>query len=164
MKTLFGLLSELPLFHELGPEQIQRLADSARYRRFRAQELLFHDGDLANRFYVLLEGEVALEALDENGRCVQFQTAGAGGLLGWSWMFSNSLHPLQARALKPTEAVYFLGDRLRQLCDEDHDLGYHLFRQVAEVMMQRLQSTRQLVLEHHPMAWVERTDWRPGEH
>jgi CRP/FNR family transcriptional regulator, cyclic AMP receptor protein len=164
MKTMFGLLSEQALFQHLSQEQIQHLADSARYRRFRAQELVFHDGNLANRFYVILEGEVVLEAQDEQGKRVPFQTAGAGGLLGWSWMFSNSLHRLQARALQPTETIYFLGDRLRQLCDEDHDLGYHLFRQVADVMMQRLQATRQLVLEQGPLEMAASADWRPGDH
>ena len=133
-------------------DQIRALADNARYRRFRANELIFHDGNLADRFYVVLEGEVALEAPDGDGHPVRLQIAEPGELLGWSWMFSNSLRQLQARALGPTEVIYFLGGRLQQQCEQDPQLGYQLFRRVAEVMMQRLQATRQLLLEQHPLA------------
>jgi CRP-like cAMP-binding protein len=158
------ILTGQAFFKDLTADQIHTLAENAKYRRFRANELVFHDGNLANRFYVVVNGKVALEALSGEGHPVRFQTAEPGELLGWSWMFSGYIRQLQARALEPTEVIYFCGDRLRQQCDQDHDLGYELFRRVAEVMMQRLQAMRQLLLEHPPLALAESSEWRPGEH
>jgi CRP-like cAMP-binding protein len=163
MRTICDILSGQAFFKELTADQIGTLSDNAKYRRFRTNELVFHQGNLANRFYVLVNGKVVLEATGGDGRLVRYQTAGAGELLGWSWMFSASMKQLQARALEPTEAIYFCGDSLRQLCDKDHDLGYELFRRVAEVMMQRLQAPRQLLLEQPLPAPAEDSEWRPGE-
>jgi CRP/FNR family transcriptional regulator, cyclic AMP receptor protein len=163
MRTICDILSGQAFFKDLTAEQMSRLSENAKYRRFRANELVFHHGNLANRFYVLVNGKVALEATAGDGHLVRCQTAGAGELLGWSWMFSSSIRQLQGRALEPTEAIYFCGDSLRQLCDQDHDLGYELFRRVAEVMMQRLQATRQLLLERPLPAPAEDLEWRPGE-
>jgi CRP/FNR family transcriptional regulator, cyclic AMP receptor protein len=164
MKTLTDLLSAQSFFKDLTPEQLQTLADTARYRRFKPGELIFHDGNLANRFYVILEGKVALEAQANNGRLALLQLNQAGDILGWSWMFDERIRKLQARALTPTEVVFFYGDRLRQQCDKDPVLGYELFRRVAEVMMARLQTTRELLLAQPSLIPTETADWRPGEH
>lgn len=165
MRTVSDIITQQAFFKDLTADQIRVLADIAKYRRFRADELVFHDGNLANRFYVVVNGKIALEATSGDGQLLRFQTAGPGDLLGWSWMFSNSLRRLRAKALEPAEVIYFCGETLRQQCDNDHGLGYELFRRVAEVMMQRLQATRQLLLDQPALALAEEgSDWRPGVH
>lgn len=164
MRTLTDILTELDFFKDLTPEQITALAEIARYRRYKAGELIFHHGNLANRFYVVTVGKVALEAPAGHGQAVRLQTMGVGELLGWSWMFSNAISELRARALEETEMIYFCGDTLQQLCDQNTAVGYQLFRRVCEVMMQRLQNTRQLVLEQNPEPVATTLEWRPGDH
>jgi CRP/FNR family cyclic AMP-dependent transcriptional regulator len=78
-------------------------------------------------------------------------------------MFSSYIWHLHARAVEPTEAILFYGTRFRELCETDHDLGYEVFRRVAEVMMQRLQTTRRLLLEQHCPDLEASSDWRPGQ-
>jgi CRP-like cAMP-binding protein len=149
MKTLYDIITEQAVFRGLSAEHLRQLADNAMQTRFKADELIFREGDVANRFYLIVAGKVALEAPDSNGRIVWLQTIGNSELLGWSWMFSPYIWHLHARAVEPTEAIFFYGTRLRELCETDHDLGYEVFRRVAEVMMQRLQTTRRLLLEQH---------------
>lgn len=132
--------------------------------RFKADELIFREGDVANRFYLIVAGKVALESPDSNGRVVLLQTVGNSELLGWSWMFSSYIWHLHARAVEPTEAIFFYGTRLRELCETDHGLGYEMFKRVAEVMMQRLQRTRGLLLKQHCPELTTISDWRPGQH
>ena len=60
--------------------------------------------------------------------------------------------------------IYLCGEPLRQQCEQDHHLGYHLFRHIAAVMAQRLQATRQLLLEQRPLALADAYEWQPGEH
>lgn len=140
------LITAQPFFADLAPGQIRTLADNARYRRVKPGELMFRDGNLANRFFVLLQGEVALESPAEDGRVTRLQTVKAGETLGWSWMFSHDLPKLSARALEATEVVYFRGEFLDAQCEQDPALGYRLFRRVAERTTQRLQATRERLL------------------
>ncbi len=164
MRTMHDIISEQAFFKDFSADQIDALAENARYRRFRANELVFHHGNLADRFYVVVKGTVALEAPADDGHPVRLQIAASGELLGWSWMFSNNVGQWLGRTLEPTEVIYFCGDRLRQQCEQDPQLGYQLFRRVAEVMMQRLQATRQLLFEQHTLALAEGRDWQPGKH
>jgi hypothetical protein len=49
--------------------------------------------------------------------------------------------------VEPTEAVFFYGTRLREQCEDDHDLGYELMKRMASVIIHRLQATRRHLLE-----------------
>jgi CRP-like cAMP-binding protein len=148
VKTIFDIIAEQAFFRGLSQEHLRTLADSAMQTWFEAGELIFHDGDLANRFYLIVEGKVALESSVKNGDAVALQTLASGDLLGWSWLFSPYVWRLHARALEPTEALFFYGTRLREQCEANHDLGYELYRRISEVMMQRLQIARGRFLDH----------------
>lgn len=85
-------------------------------------------------------------------------------MLGWSWMFSPYIWRLRARAIEPTEAIFFYATRLLEQCATDHDLGYEMFKRVAEVMMQRLRTTRQSLMDKHCPELSASSDWRTGQH
>jgi CRP/FNR family cyclic AMP-dependent transcriptional regulator len=162
VKTVYDIIAGQPFFKGLSAKHCRALADNAKQTWFEADELIFRDGDLANRFYLVVDGRIALES-SNNGPSVHLQTIGAGEPLGWSWMFLPYVSLLRARALEPAEAILFYGTRLRERCEKDHDLGYELFRRVAEVMMQRLQTARRLLLEQHCPNVTAGRDWSPGQ-
>ena len=146
MRTIGDLISQQPLFADLSPEQVNALVDAARYRRFRPGELVFRDGNLANRFFIIVHGEVALECPSKEGAVRRLQTVKAGEILGWSWTLADTSPRLSGRAMEPTDVVYFCGSTLRNQCEQDPLLGYRLFSRVAEGVTQRLQATRELLL------------------
>jgi len=161
VKTLFDVISEQAFFRGLSIEHLRLLAENAMETWFEAGELIFHEGDLANRFYLIIEGEVALESSVVTGEAVVLQTLSPGELLGWSWLFSPFIWRLHARAVEPTEAIFFYGTRLREQCELNHDLGYELFKRISEVMMQRLQIARGRFLDHLAECPL-RTGAKPG--
>jgi CRP/FNR family cyclic AMP-dependent transcriptional regulator len=164
VKTVYDLVADQPFFKDWRAGHLRTLAESARQTWFESDELIFREGDIANRLYLIVAGKVVLEASDGHGRVVLLQTVGDAELLGWSWIFSPYIWHLRARALEPTEAIFFYGTRLRELCEKDHELGYEMFKRVAEVMMQRLHTTRRLLLEQHCPDLEASSDWRPGQH
>ena len=140
------LLAAQPFFKGLSAPQIELLADNAMPAEFKAGELIFKESSPANRFYILLSGEVALESpcpkCDDERGTVLIETVGAGSVLGWSWLFPPYYSHFDARAVSPVKTIFFYGTRLREQCESDHDLGYELMRRVAAVFIERLQATR----------------------
>jgi CRP-like cAMP-binding protein len=51
-----------------------------------------------------------------------------------------------ARAVEPTEVIFFYGTILREYCERDPSLGYELFKRMSAVMVKRLQGARQRML------------------
>lgn len=146
-EALYNLIAQQTFFKGLSPHQLQLLTDSAMIMQFKKGQSIFEAGSPANRFYLILEGKVLLESeVKERGR-VPIQTLGPGDDLGWSWLFPPYYLHLSARALEPTQAIFFYGTRLREQCEQDHDLGYELMKRVAEVTVRSFQATQQKLAE-----------------
>jgi len=142
-----AIVASHPFLKDLDPHQQRILADCAMEKTFEADELIFREGDPANRFYLILEGKVALESyVKERGR-VEIQTIASNDVLGWSWLLPPYYWQFDARAVEPTKAIFFYATPLRDEAEEDHELGYQLYKRISAVMLKRLQATRRRLLE-----------------
>ena len=148
-RELAGVISEHPFLRGLAEQHQQVLVDCAMLQEFSAGDVIFREGDIANRFYLIREGKVVLEAPDRDRQPVVIQTIGAGEVLGWSWLFPPYYWHFDARAVENTKAIFFYGTRLRERCDEDPQLGYELMKRMADVVIKRLQATRIQLLDEH---------------
>jgi CRP-like cAMP-binding protein len=144
--ALETVISEHPFLRGLKPEHLHLLAQNSMRMRYDTGEIIFREGDPANRFYLIERGQVSLESHRQDETPVQVQTIGPGDVLGWSWLFPPYYWHFDARALEPTTAIFFYGTRLREACKEDHDLGYELMKRMTQVVIQRLQATRKQLL------------------
>ena len=133
----------------MEPQYIKVLTDCAMAKDFAAGDYLFRQGEFANRFYLIEQGTIVLEALDRGRRAVAIEEVGAGKLVGWSWLFPPYLWHFDARATEPTTALFFYGTILRECCAKDPSLGYELFKRMSQVMVERLQAARARVLARH---------------
>jgi CRP-like cAMP-binding protein len=141
VETVQRLVSTHPFLEGMSPHQLRLLADCARFAHFTANEVIFREGDPANRFYLIQKGSVAVESHVLGKPRALIQTVGAGDILGWSWLFPPYFWHFDARALELTEAIFIYATPLREECESDHELGYELMKRLAAVMMKRLQAT-----------------------
>ena len=142
-----ALMAGHALFEGLAPQYLALLKDAAMLKEFAAGEVIFREGDPANRFYLILDGEVALEDPAPEGKPVLLQTIGADDVLGWSWLFPPYYWHLDARTTKPTKAMFFYGTWLRDSCERNHDFGYEMMKRMSAVIIKRLQATRKKLAE-----------------
>ena len=146
-----ALLAKQPFLKGLPERQLEMLLEDTMPATFQEDEVILTDGGPANRFYLLLSGEVVLEShsseYGDEHKPVSIETIGTGDVLGWSWMFPPYHWHFDARATSPVKAIFFYGTRLRERCEMDHELGFELMKRVAEVVIHRLQATRRRLLE-----------------
>jgi CRP/FNR family transcriptional regulator, cyclic AMP receptor protein len=126
----------------MKPEHVKRLAEVAMFKEFEAGEVIFREGEPANRFYLIRQGKIALESTGNGEAAPLVQFVGEGEALGWSWLFAPYYWHFGARAVEPAKVIFFYGTRLRGQCDEDPAFGYELMRRMAAIVVKRLQITR----------------------
>lgn len=143
-----------PFLAGMNREQLNLLTDCAMVVHFNPGQVIFREGELANRFYLIESGKVILESSGRSGDPVIIDNVSAGDLLGWSWMFPPYVWHFTARAVERTEAIFFYGTILREYCERNHSLGYELFKRMSAVMIKRLQRSREkmLALDAHQTA------------
>ncbi len=141
MEDLHRLLEQHDFLKGLSPAQTQLMVSCVKNLRFREGEILLRAGELADVFYLLRVGRVALE-IDVPGRGVtQMESLGPNDMLGVEWLVSRRVH-LDARALEPVVALAFDGACLRAKMDEDAPLGYALTRRILAETYKRLEHVR----------------------
>ncbi len=134
-------LGHQPFFRGVPWTHLEALAAVAACAKFGPDEVIFQEGEEANRFYLVLSGTVALEAA-AGSRDVPLQTVETGDGLGWSWFFPPYRWQFTARTVTPVEAFFFHAPTLRQRMEDDPALGYAVMKRMAAVLFERLLSTR----------------------
>src|SRR3954470_13834801 len=110
-------IREHPFFKELSPHQYRILGDNAMQAHFSKGEVIFRQGDPANRFYLIQQGKVAIETGPPGTQNRIIQTLSEGEALGWSWLFPPYYWQFGARALEPTDAIFIYATPLREECE-----------------------------------------------
>jgi CRP/FNR family transcriptional regulator, cyclic AMP receptor protein len=147
MKTIDETLRDVGLFQGLSQEALELIAGCGSHATFPVDELLFRAEEPADTFFVLRAGRVALETFVPGRGPVTIDTIEAGDVIGWSWLFPPYRWHFDARALTDLRLTRFDGTCLRGKCESDPRLGYDLMSRFAQVMIDRLQSTRLRLLD-----------------
>jgi CRP/FNR family transcriptional regulator, cyclic AMP receptor protein len=77
-----SLLSGVPVFETLGPEDLARVAEVAVPRRFDPQQVIFREGDESDTCYIVSSGHVRAVREHIDGRTIALAHFGPGDVFG----------------------------------------------------------------------------------
>jgi len=112
-------------------------------------QLLAKEGEEANKFFLIQSGRVSIGIKKPGADVVPVHTVGPGEVVGWSWLVPPHRWKFECRAVQEVKAIAFDGAWLREKCENDHELGYHLTKELLAVVSGRLTATRQELLGIH---------------
>ncbi|MFI6845196.1 cyclic nucleotide-binding domain-containing protein [Kitasatospora sp. NBC_00085] len=136
-----GFLGALP------PGRRDRLAALGHDVSFPAGTRIFEEDGVADRFWVIRSGLVALDVHVPGRRAAVVETLGEGDLLGWSWLFEPYRWHLGAQTRGTVLAAEFDAERVRLACAGDPAFGLAVTHGVAAVIARRLKATRTRLLD-----------------
>jgi len=93
------ILSRLPLFQKLAPEQLAALEPACRQRRLSKGEMLFQKGDPAKGFFVVVFGQIKLAFPSAQGNEKVVEILGPNQSFAEAVMFMDRPYPVFAEAL-----------------------------------------------------------------
>jgi CRP/FNR family transcriptional regulator, cyclic AMP receptor protein len=145
--SIAELVASHPLLAGLPGDAVDQVAGCARNMAYAPGELLLTEGDPATTLFLVRRGRVAIEIHSPHRGPIIIETIGAGGAVGWSWLFPPYRWQFDARALVPVGVVAVDGACLRAKADTDDAMGHQLVTRVAAVLLERLQATRIRLLD-----------------
>ncbi|HNT55832.1 MAG TPA: Crp/Fnr family transcriptional regulator [Anaerolineaceae bacterium] len=141
--NLVSTLQNIPWLMELKLPQIERLAALAQIQHLEQSEVLYNEGERVGCLYILLEGQISVENNIPGQGAVRILVAEALEIVGWSGMTPLvRLRNNSARALTPATLLCFDEEGLRNLCEEDHHIGYLFMRRISNLVARYLLTTR----------------------
>jgi len=156
------ILSRLPLFQELAPEQIGALETACRERRLAKGEMLFQKGDAPKGFFVVVFGQIKLAFPSSQGNEKVVQILGPRQSFGEAVMFMDRPYPVFAEGLVDSLLLHIGSSTVFELLERDPlfarrmlaGLSLRLHSLVHDVETYSLRSSAQRVvgylLQHCP--------------
>lgn len=95
-------LSVLPLFTDLSPPELQRLATGCQLRRLGRGDNVFRVGQPCEEFHVTVVGQIKLFAISPAGQEKVIELIGPGNSFGEALMFTGKPYIVNAQALADT--------------------------------------------------------------
>ena len=151
-EDLSEILKQHPFLAGLSDHHMEILIGCASNAHFKEGSYLIHEGQLANTFFMIRTGRVAVEIDISPRGLLRVQTVGPGDVLGWSWLISPFRWHFSACAVAEVRAAALDGECLRKKCENDHDFGYEMLKRFSQVMEHRLEATRLQLLDMYGTA------------
>jgi CRP-like cAMP-binding protein len=120
------LLGRVPVFEELAPDELGRVADVAVPRRFGAGETVFREGDDSDTCYVVRSGHARAIREHPDGRQITLATFGPGDIFGELAMFEDERRSATVEAVDELEALGIPGLDMRRLLTLHSDIAVKL--------------------------------------
>lgn len=141
MADVDAALREVPLFADLDPEQVKRLAAAAALEEIPDGGLYFSELEAAQGFHLLVSGRVKLFKMAEDGREQTIFIFGPGEPFCLCSVFSDGQIPANLAALEPSRVLVIPPHSLERLVTDDPSL---LLR-ILKVMSRRLKDAMDMI-------------------
>ena len=130
MTTLAGkmVLQRSPLFRDLAPPSIERIATLATQRHFRGGEIVFSQGDPGDALYAVVAGRIRISAGTPDGREISLNIMEPGDTFGEIALLDGGPRTATATATDPTELVSIRRDHFFALLEREPRVALELLK------------------------------------
>jgi CRP-like cAMP-binding protein len=118
-----ALLRAVPVFSDLGQDELARVAEVAVPRQFVAGEVVFREGDESSTCYIVRLGRARAVREHPDGRSITLANFGPGDIFGELAMFDDERRSATIETLEDTEAIAILGGDMRRLLSEHAEIA-----------------------------------------
>jgi CRP/FNR family transcriptional regulator, cyclic AMP receptor protein len=140
-------LSGHEFFSKCSDDVLKFLCENSSAFAIKKGQILFRQGENADKFYVLRNGRIAIQMPAIMGPALEIQTLGKDQILGWSWLISPYKWNFQAVAEEDSELLMFDGTDILARCELEPKFGYELLKKFAALMSMRLDAARQKMMD-----------------
>jgi CRP/FNR family transcriptional regulator len=120
------LLSRIPVFAELGAEDLGRVAQVAVPRSYEGQHVIFREGDDSDTCYIVRSGHARAIRQHSDGRTITLARFGPGDIFGELAMFDDERRSATVEALDDLSTVAIPGSAMRNLLQRHPEIAVKL--------------------------------------
>ena len=141
-QSISEYLSTHEFLYEFSDDALKFLCDYSSTVEIKKGEVLFLEGETADKFYVVRSGRISLQMPAIIGPTLEIQSLDENQILGWSWLISPYKWNFQTKAEEDSELLQFDGVAILARCNEEPKFGYELLKKFAALMSVGLNTAR----------------------
>ena len=141
-------LKKTELFENLNESHLNVILSRSSVESFTEGKTIFHQGEEANRLYVLIQGAVDLTAKAQEQ--IDFMTSKIereGAVFGTASLMEPFRYNVSAICLKPSKVLVIDASFIQKMMEEDPKMGVEMMKKLASIYFNRLNDLRSGVSE-----------------
>lgn len=124
-------LGRSPLFQGILPDELDRLARGMVQRRYRRNEVIFHEGDPGESLHVVVDGRVKITRESMDGEEAIVATLGPGDTFGELVLLDGAVRSATATAVEATDTLTMTRAAFSSLVDGSDPFRWQLLGGIA---------------------------------
>ena len=144
--SVFNSLMNLPMYSSLGEETIRAVSSSYSLNKYQRDEIIFAEGDFADRMYILVSGEVCIFRRMGMGER-KLKSLQQGDWFGEMGLITHEARSASAQAVTDIECLELTSERFTLLLDSDLHYSQHISRVLIERIKHTEESADQYILQ-----------------
>ncbi|MGH9243700.1 MAG: Crp/Fnr family transcriptional regulator [Acidimicrobiales bacterium] len=145
-----GLLEQAPLFSVLHPLDLRMLAGKFHRLRYRRGEMVFREGEPAERLFLIETGTIKLSISSSSGSELLIAVLGTGQIFGELAVIDRGPRAMDARAMEASVVYGLGGDVFWTLLENRPALARRLLELMARRLRRADQTSQDLVFFDAP--------------
>ena len=125
-------LSISPVFAPLSAAKLKVLIESAECARYKADKLLYAEGESRDELIVVLDGELSITR-NVDGQRMHMHALGAGSIVGWS-IVAGRPHSADVRARTDLHVARIPGIEIRALLAKDGTFAMRVIQELGGII------------------------------
>lgn len=147
------LLKQTDIFSSLLPPEIEVIAGSSDFHKYKTDEPVFLQGESGNALYIVESGEIVVQKEDESSRKTNIARFVQGNCFGELDLFTETSRIASAFASKQTRLLVFpkSDTGFIEFLEEHPDLSARILHKILVEMAGRIRSANALIKENSPL-------------
>lgn len=128
-----SILKRAELFRSLDDAQLDRIAQIAHEERYEGEALIFDQGSIGDRMYIVARGQVEVRVRDSLGETYAAVYLGEGQVFGEMALIDEGRRSAAVLAVEDGTLLYSIPSAdFARLCTTDTAIGYLMMRNIAQ--------------------------------
>ena len=142
-------LSEFPLFKDLSDELLDKLAQFCEEVTYKQGEIVFREGEKADKVHFLMEGNVVLKVkLTSRPESITVSAVNQKyESFGWSGIVPPYLYTASAFCEQDCKILELSGGKFMETLNKHPEAGFTVMQRLTELISSRLRNSRQGLLK-----------------
>ncbi len=146
-KDVFNIIETIPIFSSLDRIELLYVAKILHTRTYRADEIVFKEGEAGNGMYIIQSGAITISGTDSKKNEVLYTSLHKCDFFGELSLVDGSPRSATAKGSGPTVLLGFFKPDLIDIIEKSPRIGSKVLLNLASVLGERLRKMNQLNLD-----------------
>jgi len=142
-----NILQTVPLFKNLRPDELKKVAEAAVSRSVDTDSYLFMQGDPAESVYVVTGGRFQLVQVNPEGQQIILRYSVPGDAMSLTAVLNETVYPASALAVEPSKTLGWDRATMRHLIERHPAIAYNAIRILGQRVYEFQERVRELSTE-----------------